>query len=150
MLLSILMAFHAALCDFSGRGPLENKNLGFVSSAGHVLRPRAVARFASLPPRSSAGVLRGFPVWRFFKGSVDLIVAGLAGLRETRRVEAVAVPLGAGALPCACRSIGKAQQRTKANRLAFPESRWPTQLPLRINPAAPDRPNSYPFSLPWL
>jgi hypothetical protein len=79
MLLAISMALHAALADLLGSDILEGEYLCLVPTAGHVLRPRPVTPFASLPFRVSL-VQSRFPVGRGFKILENVFVTRLASL----------------------------------------------------------------------
>ena len=62
------------------RGVLaENENFGFVTAAGHVRRPGAMATFTSLVRRPAFGIECGFPVRCCFPVLVDLCVTSFAG-----------------------------------------------------------------------
>lgn len=75
------MAGQAARIDFLGRGILEGEDFGYVATTRHVVGTGAVATFAPLMRRSTFGIESSLPVRSFLPAIVDLLVAGLAGLR---------------------------------------------------------------------
>ena len=60
---------------------LEDKNLGFIATACNVLGSWPVAALATLMGGLRFGIECCFPMRRFLPRVIDLLVAGLAGLR---------------------------------------------------------------------
>ena len=75
------VAGQAAIVDILRGSALEREDLGYVTATRHVLRSRAMARFAALVRRAAPGIERRLPVRRLFPVVVNVFVAGFAHFR---------------------------------------------------------------------
>lgn len=76
------MTGHATVIDFFCGMVLKNENLCNVAAPSDMVRPGTMTAFASLVGGPALGIQRGLPVRRLFPTVVDILVAGLAGVRS--------------------------------------------------------------------
>ena len=75
------VASQTARVNFLRGGLLEDEDLGFVTTAGHVIGAWPVAALATLVGGSAFRIKRRLPVRRLRPGAVKVLVTGLTGLR---------------------------------------------------------------------